>query len=104
MPPCPLAGPSSLRRLHQVGPDDQPLDLAGALVEPEQPDITVDPLDGHLTHVATASVNLHGEIRYVANHFGAEQLGSRRRDPAVLSGDPESGGVTDQRPSSHHAG
>src|ERR1700751_1046059 len=70
--------PLTLRRLDQVRPDDQPLDLAGALVEPQQPDVAVDGLHRHFAHVPTPAVNLDGEIGDLAGHFGAEHLGRRR--------------------------
>jgi hypothetical protein len=49
-------------------------------------------------------VDLHGEIGYLADHFGAEQLGRRRRDSAVFVGDPESCGVADERPPGQYSG
>ena len=72
--------------------------------KPQQADVAVDPLDGHLAHVAAAAVDLHREIGYLADHFGAEQLGRRRGDPAVLTGHPEPRGVAHQRAPGQHAG
>ena len=46
--------------------DDQPLDLAGALVQPKQPDLAVDPLDRDFPHVPGAAVHLHREIGHPA--------------------------------------
>ena len=71
---------------HQSAADDQALDLAGALVQAHQPDVAVDPLDGHLPHVAGAAVDLHRQVGDLAGHLGAEQLGRRRRDAPVLAG------------------
>src|ERR1700761_5566545 len=59
----------ALRRLDQVRPNDQPLNLAGALVEPQQPNVAIDPLHRHLAHVSTPAVNLHGKIGDRAGHF-----------------------------------
>src|SRR6478609_2822025 len=65
-----------LSSLHQTAADDEALDLTGALVEPQQPDVAVDALDGHLPHVPGAAVDLDGEIGHLAGHLGAEQLRS----------------------------
>ena len=67
----------------EAAADDQPLDLARALVQPEQPDLAVDPLDRDLPHVPAAAVHLHREVGHPAGHLGAEELGRRRRDPPV---------------------
>src|SRR6516162_1589575 len=78
--------PLTLRRLDQVRPDDQPLYLAGALVEPQHPHVAVDAFHRHFAHISTAAVNLDGEVGDLAGHFGAEHFGRRRRDSPVLVG------------------
>src|SRR6202044_1736928 len=55
----------ALRRLDQVGTDDQSLNLAGALVEPQQPDVTIDTFHRHFAHVSASAVYLDGEIGYL---------------------------------------
>src|SRR3954467_15440994 len=72
---------SCLCRLHKVASDDQPLYLAGALVQPQQPDVAIDPLHRNLPHVAATAVHLNREIRDLVGHFGAEQFRRGRRDP-----------------------
>src|ERR1700760_4221751 len=94
----------ALCRLDQIAADDQPLDLAGALIQAKQADVTVDALDRNLAHVTAAALNLHREIGDLACHFGAEHLRRGRRDPAVLVVQPRPGGVTDQSTACHHPG
>ena len=43
-----------IRRAQHVARDDQLLDLAGSLVEPEQPDVAVEALDAEIGDVAGA--------------------------------------------------
>src|ERR1700721_1689902 len=64
----------ALCRLDQVRTDDQPLNLAGSLVQSQQADVAVDTFDRHLAHVSAATVNLHGEVGDFAGHLGAEHL------------------------------
>src|ERR1700758_4275536 len=94
----------ALRRLDQVRADDQSLDLAGSLVQPQQAHVTVDAFDRHLTHVSATAVDLHGEIGYLAGLLGAEDLGRRWGEAPVLLGEPQPGGVTAQRAAGHHPG
>src|ERR1700722_7028800 len=94
----------ALCRLDQVRTDDQPLNLAGSLVQSQQAHVTVDAFDRHLAHVSAATVDLHGEIGDLAGHFGAEHLGRRRGDAPVLVGEPQPGGVADERATGHHPG
>src|SRR5690625_3481111 len=61
----------------QTRADDQPLDLTGALIQSQQPDIAVDAFDRHPAHVAGAAVDLYREIGDLAGHLGAVQLGRR---------------------------
>src|ERR1700759_4959766 len=86
----------ALRRLDQVRPDDQPLNLAGPLVEPQQPDVAINAFHRHLAHVSASAVNLHGEIGNLAGPFGAEHLRRRRGDSPVLVRDPQQGRGADQ--------
>src|ERR1700730_8248583 len=86
----------ALRRLDQVRPDDQPLNLTRPLVQPQQPNVAIDAFHRHLAHVSTSAVNLDGEIGYLAGHFGAEHLRRRRRDSPGLVSEPEPSGVTDE--------
>src|ERR1700731_3789189 len=95
---------SSLRRPDEVRPDDQALNLTGALVQPQQAHVTVDAFDRNAVHVAAAAVNLHREICDLAGHFGAEEVRRRRRDPAILVGDPQPRGVADKRPAGENPG
>src|SRR3984885_6237173 len=84
--------------LDQVRTDDQPLNLAGSLVQSEQAHVAVDAFDRHLAHVSATTVDLHGEVGDGAGHLGAEHLRRRRGDTSVLFGEPQTGGVTDERP------
>src|SRR5271165_4979153 len=94
----------ALRGLDQVRPDDQPLDLAGALVKPQQPDVAVDAFHRHFAHVSTAAVDLDSQIGDLAGHFGTEHLRRRRRDSPVLVGEPQPRGITDEGAAGHHPG
>src|SRR6201993_200460 len=94
----------ALRRLDQVRPDDQPLNLAGPLVEPHHPNVAINAFHRHFAHVSAPAVNLDGEIGDLAGHFGAEHLRCRRRDPPVLVGDPQPGRLTDEGAAGHHPG
>src|ERR1700742_32823 len=94
----------ALGRLDQVRTDDQPLNLAGSLVQAQQAHVAVDTFDRHLAHVSAATVDLHGEIGDLAGHLGTEHLGRRRGDPPVLISEPQPGGVTDERATGHHPG
>ena len=69
----------------QRAADDHPLHLAGALVEPEEPGVAVEPLDRRRPQVAQAAVHLHGPVDGAADHLGAEQLRRRRPDRGVLA-------------------
>src|ERR1700761_4370481 len=70
----------ALCRLDQVRTDNQPLNLAGSLVQSQQADVAVDTFDRHLPHVSAATVDLHGEVGDFAGHLGAEHLRRRRGD------------------------
>src|SRR3984957_186239 len=94
----------ALCRLDQVRTDDQPLNLAGPLVQSQQVDVAVDTFDRPLAHVSAATVDLHGEVPDFAGHLGAEHLRRRRGNTSVLFGEPQPGGVTDERATGHHPG
>ncbi len=76
--------------------DDHLLDLAGPLVNPEEPGVTEEPLDGDPAHVAGAPVDLHGAVRHAPHHFAAEVLGGRRPHLAVGAVVEGAGGGQDQ--------
>src|SRR5699024_7764213 len=52
-----------VRAADQPAADDQALDLAGPLVQPEESDVAVDPLDSEPALVTAASVALQGLVR-----------------------------------------
>src|SRR5262245_40836293 len=54
--------------------DDDLLDLAGALVDAEQPGVAEEPLDRGLAQVARAAVHLDRPVRHATDHLAAEVL------------------------------
>src|SRR5580658_598562 len=69
-------GRSAGGRAQHVPGDDHLLDLARTFVDPEEPGIAVEALDGDATHVARAAVNLHGSVGYPVHHLAAEIFGT----------------------------
>ena len=53
----------------ELAGDDELLDLAGSLVDAEQPCVPVEPLNGHAAHVARPAVDLHGAVGDPADHL-----------------------------------
>src|SRR3954452_3832364 len=84
------------RLAQQRAADDQPLHLAGALVEPEQPGVAVEPLDRRGAQVAEPAVHLHRPVDRAANHLGAYLLRRRRADGGVLAAVVAGGDVDHQ--------
>jgi hypothetical protein len=76
--------------------DDHLLDLAGALVDAEQPRVAEESLDGHPAHVAGAAVDLHRPVRDPSHHLAAEVLGGGRSHLAVGAGVVPAGDVQHQ--------
>src|SRR5258708_5906518 len=78
---------------HAAGDDDL-LDLAGTFVDPEQPDIPVEALDGIIGDIAGAAMDLHRALGHAADHLAGEELaaggegGGRRggRSPPAREG------------------
>src|SRR5262245_25549761 len=58
--------------------DDQPLDLAGALPDPLDPDLSPQPLGDVLPHVATAAEDLDGSVGDPTGELGRGELDHRR--------------------------
>ena len=58
-----------LRLSDQSPADDQALNLTGSLVQAHQSDVAIDALDGHLTHVAGAAVDLDRQIGCLVRPF-----------------------------------
>ena len=54
--------------------NDQLLDLAGALVDAEQADVSIKPFDAVLGQVAIATLDLNSAIGGLVHHFGGKQL------------------------------
>src|SRR5439155_2374793 len=75
----------ALRLADHVARDHQLLDLAGAFVDPEQPNVAIEALDGVVADVAGAAVDLHRTIGDAAAHFRSEQLRACRFRRDVLS-------------------
>src|SRR5579871_1713893 len=65
-------GPLAAAPADQGAADDQPLDLARSLIQAQQADVAVDPLDRDLPHVPGTAVYLHGQVGHPARHLGAE--------------------------------
>ena len=57
--------------------DDQPLDLAGALPDPLDPQLAEEPLGDVLAHVAAAAEDLERPVRDPVGHLGGVQLDHR---------------------------
>src|SRR5258708_40034294 len=92
----------SLALLQDLARDDELLDLAGALVDPQCAHLPVQPFDGGAPHHALAAVDLDGAIHHALRGLGRAELGRRslRRDllrPPVLeparAPDEQAGGV-----------
>src|SRR5262245_48434385 len=78
---------SNLRRLpHHGAGDDDLLDLARPLVDPEQADIPVEALDGIVGDIAGAAMDLDRAIGNTADHLAGEELaaGGKRGDGLAL--------------------
>ena len=82
---------------HPAG-DDHLLDLAGALVDPEQAHVAVHALDGHAAHVARAAVDLHRPVGDAPDGLGAEVLRRRRPEGGVRAVVVGLRRLADQRP------
>jgi hypothetical protein len=78
--------------------NDHLLDLARALVNPEKPGVTEEPLDGDPPHVAGSPVDLHGAVRHATHHLAAEVLGGRWPHLAVRAVVEGAGRGQDQAP------
>src|SRR5262249_33664973 len=63
--------------LDHLAGDDRALDLAGALPDPLDPELAVEPLGPVLAHVAAAAEDLHRAIGDPPGHLRAVQLGHR---------------------------
>src|SRR5680860_592968 len=72
--------------LQQVTGDGATLDLVGALVDAQQPELAVPPLDGQLAGVAHAAVYLEHAVDDLVGLHPAVQLGHRLRLPGVEPG------------------
>src|SRR5205807_4825185 len=81
------------RLAHHVARDDDLLDLAGALVETEQPDIAIEALDAVVGDIAGAAVDLHRPVGDTAGHLAGEQFTARRFGGDVLTGVAAGGSV-----------
>src|SRR4051812_6078285 len=72
--------------LGEVVGDDHPLDLAGTLPDPLDPEFAGEPFGDVLAHVATATEDLDGSVGDASCHLRAVELGHRAtrvRDLAV---------------------
>ena len=58
--------------------DHDPLDFGGALADPQNAMIAVEPFDGRVVHQAVASVDLDGGVGDLTGHLGAVELGHGR--------------------------
>src|SRR4051794_21422604 len=76
--------------------DDQPLDLARALVDLGHLGVPVEPLGGELARVAVAAEDLDRPPGPVASHAGGEQLGLRALDRVRPAGLLEPRGAPDE--------
>src|SRR5690242_2591052 len=66
---------SNLRRLpHHGAGDDDLLDLARPLIDPEQADIPVEALDGIVGDIAGAAMDLDRAVGDAADHLAGEEL------------------------------
>src|SRR3954467_8170103 len=72
--------------LRDLARDDQPLNIAGALVDLAHPHIAIDPLDREIGEIAIAAVDLDRVGGDALSHLGGEQLGHRRFLQAGLAG------------------
>src|SRR5690606_39374394 len=63
----------------------QLVDLAGAFVEAEQPDIAIEAFDRVVGDIAISAVHLDAAVGHAAAHFGCEVLAYRRRERDIFS-------------------
>src|SRR5215471_9359041 len=71
--------------LENLARDDQPVDLAGALVDLGDAGVAEVALDRILLGVAVAAVNLESLGRDPLSHLGGEELGDRRLQPVAAA-------------------
>src|SRR5262245_60458934 len=82
----------------QLTADDQPLDLAGALVDLAHARVAVQLLDREVLEVAVAAVDLDGLRAHPLGHLGGVELGHRRLAPVGAARVLEEGGVPGHLP------
>src|SRR5215471_1860288 len=68
---------SRFRSANHVARDYQLLDLAGPLVDAEQAHVAIKALDGVITDITGAAVDLHRSIRHAPAQFRGKELGAR---------------------------
>ncbi len=95
-----LRRPSSILTAHSpkhLAGDDELLDLAGPLVQAEQPGVPAQPLDRYPPQVARPAVDLHRPVGHPADRLAREVLGARGRQAPVCAAVVGGGGFEDQR-------
>src|SRR3954453_16869553 len=98
-PPAPSAAP-----LQRLAGDYQLLDLAGPFVDPEQPDVAVEPLDPVIGDIAGAAEYLHRAVGDPADNLAGEIFGRGRLERDRLALVLEHGCLQHQRPRRHRLG
>jgi hypothetical protein len=85
--------PRSAARLDRLAGDDQLLDQPGPFVDPEQPHVTIEPLDPVIGDIAGAAQDLDGAVGDPPDRLARDIFGGSR-----LEGDWLSCGLSASRP------